>query len=69
MSTGVFGKLNRKDQREIVVLNAPASLEPELRKDADWSALRFRRAQIIRSLRRAPERALSAQGRARVART
>jgi hypothetical protein len=65
MSTGVFGKLNLKDQREIVVLNAPASFEPELPKDADWSA----RAEIIRSLRRAPERALSAKGRARVART
>lgn len=27
----VFVKLNLKDQREIVVLNAPASFEPELR--------------------------------------
>jgi len=49
--------------------DAPTSFEPELRKHADWSALRFRRAEFIRSLRRAPERALSAQGRARVART
>jgi len=26
----VFGKLNVKDQKEILVLNAPASFEPEL---------------------------------------
>ena len=26
----VFGKLNLKDQNEIVVVNAPASFEPEL---------------------------------------
>jgi len=31
--------------------------------DEDWSALRFRRAEFIKSLRRAPERALSARGR------
>jgi hypothetical protein len=69
MSTGVSGKPNLQDRREIVVQNAPASFEPELRKRADWSALRFRRAEFIRSLRRTLERALSAQGRARVART
>ena len=28
----VFDKLNLKDQREILVLNAPAGFEPELRK-------------------------------------
>ena len=28
----VFEKLNRKDQQEIVVLNAPASFEPEMAK-------------------------------------
>jgi hypothetical protein len=31
--------------------------------DEDWSALRFRRAEFIRSMRRAPERTLSAKGR------
>lgn len=36
--------------------------------DADWSAIRFRRAEFIRSLRRAPERALSATGKARTTR-
>lgn len=30
--TSVFEKLNRKDQQEIVVLNPPASFEPELAK-------------------------------------
>lgn len=69
MSTAAFGKLNLKDQREIVALNAPASFEPELHKDADRSELCFRRAEFIGWLRRAPERALSAQGRVRVART
>lgn len=33
--------------------------------DADWSALRFRRVEFIRSLRRDPQRALSASGKAR----
>ena len=28
--SGVFGKMNLKDQAEIVVLNAPASFAPEL---------------------------------------
>ena len=28
----IFGKLNLKDQQEILVLNAPASFEPELAK-------------------------------------
>jgi hypothetical protein len=31
MASSTFAKLNLKDQREIVVLNAPASFEPELR--------------------------------------
>ncbi len=30
--TGIFDKLNLKDQKEIVVLNAPGSFEPELHK-------------------------------------
>jgi len=33
--------------------------------DEDWSALRFRRVQHVKSLTRAPSRALSAAGRAR----
>jgi hypothetical protein len=145
----VFEKLNLKSQREIVVVNAPASFEPELRSlagiavrrrlsasdpvefalvfateqgevdaaaarlatvapgdaivwiaypkgtskrytcsfnrdtgwkalgragfepvrqvaiDEDWSALRFRRAEFISSMTRAPERAMSKQGRAK----
>ena len=147
----VFEKLNLKDHRDILVLNAPTSFEPELRGlagvhvrrslpetgpvgftlvfateqaevddaaaelarlaegdaivwfaypkgsskrskcsfnrdtgwkalgdagfepvrqvaiDEDWSALRFRRAEFVKSMTRAPERALSRQGRARVA--
>jgi hypothetical protein len=34
--------------------------------DEDWTALRFRRVAAIKTLRRAPSRALSAEGRARV---
>ena len=37
----VFGKLNLKDQDEIVVLNAPASFEPEL---ASLSDVRIKRS-------------------------
>ncbi|MBC8451239.1 MAG: hypothetical protein H8D72_00870 [Planctomycetes bacterium] len=33
--------------------------------DADWSALRFRRVEFITSLKRAPERRLSDEGRKR----
>jgi hypothetical protein len=33
--------------------------------DADWSALRFRRAAFIKTLRRDPSRAMSASGKAR----
>jgi hypothetical protein len=36
----VFQKLNLKDQREILVLNAPGSFEPELRQLADVSVQR-----------------------------
>jgi len=36
--------------------------------DDDWSALRFRRAEFIESLKRAPERALSAHGKSEAAR-
>jgi hypothetical protein len=32
MTSAVFAKLNLKDQKEIVVLNAPASFNPELTK-------------------------------------
>jgi len=152
MPSTVFNKLNLKDQREIVVLDPPASFEPELGRltgvtvqrqvrpgraidfglafatkktevdaaarqlakgmegdgilwiaypkgtsrrytcdfnrdtgwdvlgslgfepvrqvaiDEDWSALRFRRAEFVKSLQRAPERALSARGKAEAAR-
>src|SRR5262245_49582248 len=145
----VFAKLNLKDQNEIVVLNAPASFEPELKTlkgvavkravadaqhvgfsiafvtaqkdvdtlakaitrkaaddavvwfaypkgsskkytcdfnrdtgwaelgkagfepvrmvaiDEDWSALRFRRADFIKTMKRGAEHAISAQGRAK----
>ena len=147
----VFEKLNFKDQREILVVNAPASFEPELSRlagvkihrdvdavtevsfalafvtrqqevdaiaramtakakgdailwfaypkgtskrykcdfnrdsgwsalgaagfegvrmvaiDEDWSALRFRRAEFIKSMSRDPKRAMSAGGRKKVA--
>jgi hypothetical protein len=147
MTTPLFAKLNLKDQPELLVLNAPASFEPELallgrplrRKpgkaphafglafcitqaeldaasrvlaattvddpvlwvaypkqsskqyrcefnrdsgwtvlgeagfegvrqvaiDADWSALRFRRVQHVKTLTRDPQRALSHAGKAR----
>jgi hypothetical protein len=35
--------------------------------DDDWSALRFRRVEYIKSLKRDPKRALSAEGRRRTA--
>jgi hypothetical protein len=34
--------------------------------DADWSALRFRRVEFIKTLSRDPKRAISEQGKARV---
>ena len=40
MSTTIFDKLNLKQQREILVLNAPASFEPELARLSGVSALR-----------------------------
>ena len=42
-----------------------AGFEPvrQVAIDEDWSALRFRRAEFIKSMARAPERALSKQGR------
>ena len=148
----VFGKLNLKDQKQIVVLNAPASFEPELKAlrgitverdlknagqvefalafvttqkevdalgkslgkkaqgdavvwlaypkgsskkykseihrdtgwqvfgdagfepvrmvaiDEDWSAVRFRRVEFIKTLTRGKEHRMSAQGKARAAR-
>lgn len=149
---GVFDKLQLKDQKEIVVLNAPKSFEPEMEKlkgitvhravpgakevrfllafvmtqpevdavvktiaaratgdavvwfaypkasskrytstinrdsgwdslgavgfegvrmiaiDEDWTAVRFRRADFIKTMRRDAKRAMSAVGKARVAR-
>jgi hypothetical protein len=49
-----FAKLNLKDQTEIVVLNAPASFEPVgmVAIDEDWSALRFRRVEFIKTMNR-----------------
>lgn len=35
--------------------------------DADWSALRFRRAELIKSMKRDPKRAMSETGRRRTA--
>jgi hypothetical protein len=152
MRSAVFEKLNLKDQREIVVIDAPASFEGELKKltgvtvkrrvapgasmefvlvfatrqaevevaarllakkaagdavvwvaypkgtskrytcefnrdtgwaslgaigfepvrqvaiDEDWTALRFRRAEFIKSLSRQPKRAISGEGRRKAAR-
>jgi hypothetical protein len=117
-----FDKLNLKDQKQIVVLNAPESFEPELKSlrgvtvvreltrtgeiefslafvtkqkevdtlgkviakkvqgdcgfepvrmvaiDEDWSAVRFRRAEFIKTLTRGKEHRMSEQGKARAAR-
>jgi len=48
-----------------------AGFEPvrQIAIDEDWSALRFRRAQHISTLRRDPARAISAGGKARAAGT
>jgi hypothetical protein len=46
----VFGRLGFEPVRQVAI-------------DDDWSALRFRRAEFIKSVKRAPERALSAEGR------
>jgi hypothetical protein len=151
MPSAVFDKLNLKDQREIIVIDAPASFEGEIEKltgitvrrrvepratvefalvfatrlaeveaaarlmakaapgdavvwvaypkgtskkytcdfnrdtgwgalgavgfepvrqvaiDDDWTALRFRRAEFVKSMTRSPKRALSAKGRAKAA--
>ena len=55
-ASGVFAKLNLKDQAEIVVLNAPASFEAELRRlrgvkvhrDLSAGAVRFALAFVTR---------------------
>lgn len=46
-----------------------AGFEPvrQVAVDEDWSALRFRRAEFIKSMTRAPGRALSRQGRTKAA--
>lgn len=48
-----------------------AGFEPvrQVAIDEDWSALRFRRAQYISTLRRDPDRAISAGGKARASAT
>jgi hypothetical protein len=71
MPSPVFAKLQLKDPRRIHVLDAPESFEKDLRalKGAigeDWSALRFRRATFIKSMKRDARRAMSAEGRKRV---
>lgn len=47
-----------------------AGFEPvrQIAIDEDWSALRFRRAEFIKSMTRLPERAMSKQGKAKAAR-
>ena len=65
----VFKKLNLKDQTEILVINAPESVEPELDAleqvaiDEDWSALRFRRVEFIRTMTRKRCRQSASRGR------
>ena len=44
---GVFGKLQLKDRKEIIVLNAPASFEPELKS--------LRGVTVLRSLKEVKE--------------
>ncbi len=48
---------------------AAAGFEPvrQVSIDDDWAALRFRRAEFIKTLRREPEHAVTEEGRARVA--
>src|SRR5262245_34085259 len=123
MASAVFAKLNLKDHKEIVVLNAPDSFGPELKKlsgvsvrksltraaegdaiiwfaypkgsskrykseinrdrgwkalgaagfegvrmvaiDEDWSAVRFRRVQFIKTMNRHVSGAMTTAGKAR----
>jgi hypothetical protein len=46
-----------------------AGFEPvrQVAIDEDWSALRFRRVEFIKSMTRSPKHALSAEGRAKAA--
>ena len=61
---GVWGKLNLKDQKEIVVINAPRSFEPDIKAlDEDWSAKRFRRAECIKTMTRPTEWRFSKAGK------
>ena len=67
--SAIFAKLILKARRLIHVLNAPASLEGEITQlsaiDLDWSALRFRRAEHIKTLSRHQAGALTARGKQR----
>ena len=57
MAKSVFDKLNLKDQREILIVNAPESFEPELkalngvavrRKDSEVKSIAFSLAFVIK---------------------
>ncbi len=77
MRSAVFEKLNLKDRREIIVLDFNRDTGSDalgaigfeavrqIAIDEDWTALRFRRAEFVKSLARAPQRAMSAEGRAK----
>ncbi len=91
---GVWGKLNLKDQADILVVNAPPSFEPHLKYtcefnrdtgfqplgdagfepvrmvaiDDDWTAMRVRRVEFIKTLTRPESFALSTEGKKRTAR-
>ncbi len=71
----LFKKLNLGKHAVIHVLNAPESFESELSAlegwaaagsvdtDEDWSALRFRRVERIKTMARNPANAISSAGK------
>lgn len=63
MST-LFAKLNLTTQCEIVALNEPVR---QVGIDEDWSTLRFRHVEYIKTLRRRANDAISEAGVARAA--
>ncbi|TDM08121.1 MAG: hypothetical protein C4K60_01035 [Ideonella sp. MAG2] len=64
--TSLFTKLNLGSHCTLLMLGA-AGFEPvrQVAVDEGWSALRFRRAEFIKTLARHPAGAESALGRAR----
>jgi hypothetical protein len=63
--SAVFKKLNLGTHDTIHVLNSPQAFEPVrmVAIDADWSALRFRRVEHIKSMTRSSKGAISSAGK------